>query len=160
MSGIIHKKELPMCCWIVVGTPLLLLRSFLVQCTIRESLTSCEVSGHCGSGALCWSASDIATRLPVCLHSLFSLSVCMYLLCARHCAEEWRQDSPYPKDLTVQRGRQSSNLEIQHTIILGCTGGIYEELQNIQKGRSSYHGSAEINLTSIHEDAGSMPGLA
>ena len=25
---------------------------------------------------------------------------------------------------------------------------------------SSYHGSAETNLTSIHEDAGSIPGLA
>ena len=26
--------------------------------------------------------------------------------------------------------------------------------------RSSWHGSAEMNLTSIHEDAGSNPGLA
>ena len=26
--------------------------------------------------------------------------------------------------------------------------------------RSSYHGSAETNLPSIHEDAGSIPGLA
>ena len=26
--------------------------------------------------------------------------------------------------------------------------------------RSSHHGSVEINLTSIHEDAGSIPGLA
>ena len=28
----------------------------------------------------------------------------------------------------------------------------------IYKRRSSHHGSAEINLTSIHEDAGSIPG--
>ena len=27
-------------------------------------------------------------------------------------------------------------------------------------GRSSHHGSAEVNLTSIHEDAGSILGLA
>ena len=27
------------------------------------------------------------------------------------------------------------------------------------KCRSSHHGSAETNLTSIHEDAGSIPGL-
>ena len=26
--------------------------------------------------------------------------------------------------------------------------------------RSSHHGSAEMNLTSVHEDAGSIPGLA
>ena len=26
--------------------------------------------------------------------------------------------------------------------------------------RSSHHGTAEMNLTSIHEDAGSTPGLA
>ena len=28
------------------------------------------------------------------------------------------------------------------------------------EGRSSHHGSLEANLTSIHEDSGSIPGLA
>ena len=32
--------------------------------------------------------------------------------------------------------------------------------QNFSKLWSSSHGSAETNLTSIHEDAGSIPGLA
>ena len=30
----------------------------------------------------------------------------------------------------------------------------------IQKNRSSRHGLAEMNLTSIHEDSGLIPGLA
>ena len=29
-----------------------------------------------------------------------------------------------------------------------------------KKNQSSCHGAAETNLTSIHEDAGSIPGLA
>ena len=29
-----------------------------------------------------------------------------------------------------------------------------------KQGRSSRHGSAEMNLTSIYEDTGSIPGLA
>ena len=32
------------------------------------------------------------------------------------------------------------------------------DLKN-NKFRSSHHGSAEMNLTSIHEDVGSIPGL-
>ena len=32
-------------------------------------------------------------------------------------------------------------------------------LQKIHENWSSHHGSAEINLTSIHEDSGSVPGL-
>ena len=31
---------------------------------------------------------------------------------------------------------------------------------NIEKSWRSLHGSAETNLTSIHEDTGSIPGLA
>ena len=30
----------------------------------------------------------------------------------------------------------------------------------MQKSGSSHHGSAEMNLTSIHEDKGSIPGLS
>ena len=30
----------------------------------------------------------------------------------------------------------------------------------LKRYRSSCHGSAEMNLTSIHEDTGSIPGLA
>ena len=33
-----------------------------------------------------------------------------------------------------------------------------DEVQN--RKRSSYHGSVETNLTSIHEDTGSIPSLA
>ena len=35
---------------------------------------------------------------------------------------------------------------------------LYKPLKN--ENRSSHRGSAEKNLTSIHEDAGSIPGLA
>ena len=31
---------------------------------------------------------------------------------------------------------------------------------NLEQTRSSRHGSAEMNVTRIHEDAGSIPGLA
>ena len=35
-----------------------------------------------------------------------------------------------------------------------------EEEQNSYILRRSHHGSTEMNLTSIHEDVGSIPGLA
>ena len=34
----------------------------------------------------------------------------------------------------------------------------YKKKKTSSRG-SSHHGSAEMNLTSIHEDAGSIPGL-
>ena len=37
---------------------------------------------------------------------------------------------------------------------------LYSNKIKIKKSRSSCHGSVEMNLTSIHEDAGSIPGLA
>ena len=33
-------------------------------------------------------------------------------------------------------------------------------IKSLQKNRSSHHGSGEMNLTIIHEDAVSIPGLA
>ena len=35
-----------------------------------------------------------------------------------------------------------------------------KELGNKRPGRSSHCGTAEMNLTRIHEDTGSIPGLA
>ena len=36
----------------------------------------------------------------------------------------------------------------------------FEPCHEKEAGRTSHQGSAETNLTSIHEDAGSIPGLA
>ena len=39
--------------------------------------------------------------------------------------------------------------------------GLFEEMADYKTGakRSSHHGSAETNLTGIHKDIGSIPGL-
>ena len=37
---------------------------------------------------------------------------------------------------------------------------LFSKINSIKNIWSSHHGSAETNLTSIHEDTGSIPGLA
>ena len=53
-----------------------------------------------------------------------------------------------------------------YNIFLGCTCGMQEFLgqgSNLRPSsdlRNSHHDSVETNVTSIHEDEGSIPGLA
>ena len=42
---------------------------------------------------------------------------------------------------------------------VNCMLDIFYHNKKIPKGRSSHCGSAEMNLTSIHEDMGLIPGL-
>ena len=56
-----------------------------------------------------------------------------------------------------------SSFSLEHNLIPGpgtsCLGAATKEKQRI-KNSSSHCGTAEMNPTSIHEDAGSIPSLA
>ena len=54
----------------------------------------------------------------------------------------------------------SSKEMFENMYIQSLNDGLYFQFQLKFDFWSSHHGSAETNLTSIHEDAGSVPGLA
>ena len=57
----------------------------------------------------------------------------------------------------------NTKLYVENAIYIYFKNGINVDIiiSKVKKeNRSSHRGSAEINLTSIHEDVGSIPGLA
>ena len=43
--------------------------------------------------------------------------------------------------------------------VAGLIPGLAQQVKDLQMGRGSHCGSVAVNLTSIHEDTGSSPGL-
>ena len=84
---------------------------------------------------------------------------------------------PWPRETCLQQGQKNNSHEITpekelnpgystvpYNCILLLTNKSYKQPCvlpiRIRKNRSSCHGSVETNPTSIHEDVGSIPGLA